>query len=124
MPRRAFEPCIPTRSPTVPTGSAWLHEIKHDGYRLIVRREGKRVRLFTRRGYDWSHRFPLIVDAALRIKAHSFVIDGEAVWCREDGVSDFEKLFGGMVDAEVMAYGFDLLELDGDDLRGEPLELR
>ena len=117
MPRREFEPCIPNRSADVPTGPEWLHEIKQDGYRLIVRREASRVRLFTRRGYDWSHRFPLIIEAALRIKARSFVIDGEAVWLREDGSSDFEMLFGGNVDAEVIAYGFDLLQLEGHDLR-------
>jgi bifunctional non-homologous end joining protein LigD len=53
-----FEPCIPTRSTKVPAGKDWLHEIKHDGYWPIVQREGKRVRLFTRNGYDWSDRYP------------------------------------------------------------------
>ena len=54
MLKNAFKPCIPTRGTKVPAGPDWLHEIKHDGYRLIVQREGKRVRLFTRNGYDWS----------------------------------------------------------------------
>ncbi|XIA62227.1 hypothetical protein ACFIOY_21605 [Bradyrhizobium sp. TZ2] len=58
MRRTAFEPCIPTPGTNVPNRPEWLHEIKHDGYRLIVQREGKRVRLFTRNGYDWSNRFP------------------------------------------------------------------
>ena len=49
-----YQPCIPTRGTKVPAGPDWIHEIKHDGYRLIVQREGKRVRLLTRRGYDWS----------------------------------------------------------------------
>jgi bifunctional non-homologous end joining protein LigD len=66
MSKYAFSPCIPTRGTKVPDRPEWLREIKHDGYRLIVQREGKRVRLFTRNGYDWSHRFPLIVEAALR----------------------------------------------------------
>lgn len=57
------EPCLPTSSKRVPVGPQWVHEIKHDGYRLWVRRQGARVRVFTRRGYDWSHRFPLIVEA-------------------------------------------------------------
>jgi bifunctional non-homologous end joining protein LigD len=54
MRNTAFEPCIPTRGTKVPSGPDWIHEIKHDGYRLIVQREGKRVRLFTRNGHDWS----------------------------------------------------------------------
>ena len=66
MRKPAFEPCIPTKAAKVPHRPEWLHEIKHDGYRLIVQREGKRVRLFTRNGHDWSDRFPLISEAALR----------------------------------------------------------
>jgi ATP-dependent DNA ligase len=63
--RVQYLPCIPTRGTEVPAGPDWFHEIKHDGYRLIVQREGKRVRLLTRRGYDWSDRYPLITQAAL-----------------------------------------------------------
>jgi ATP-dependent DNA ligase len=59
-----IEPCIPTAAAKVPEGPMWVHEIKYDGYRLIVRRSGDRVRLFTRRGYDWSDRYPSIVEAA------------------------------------------------------------
>jgi bifunctional non-homologous end joining protein LigD len=65
------EPCIPTRAFKPPVGPDWVHEIKHDGYRLIVRREGKAVRLFTRRGYDWTDRYPAIANAAGRIRAQS-----------------------------------------------------
>jgi ATP dependent DNA ligase domain len=57
-------PCIPTRAPKSPAGPGWVHEIKHDGYRLQVRREGEVVRLFTRRGYDWSGRYPAIAATA------------------------------------------------------------
>ena len=64
MLKSPFEPCIPTPGTKVPASKNWLHEIKHDGYRLIVQREGKRVRLFTRNGYDWSDRYPLITEAA------------------------------------------------------------
>jgi bifunctional non-homologous end joining protein LigD len=71
MPQRTFEPCIPTRGTKVPAGPDWIHEIKHDGYRLIVQREGKRVRLFTRNGHDWTDRYPLIVEAALRNQSSS-----------------------------------------------------
>ena len=63
----------------VPDRPEWIHEIKHDGYRLIIQRDGKRVRLWTRNGHDWSDRFPLISEAALRNRNSSFVIDGEAV---------------------------------------------
>src|SRR4051795_12661005 len=74
MRKTAFLPCIPTRATKVPAGQDWLHEIKHDGYRLIVHRDGKRVRLFTRNGYDWSDRYPLITEAALRMRSTSFVL--------------------------------------------------
>jgi ATP-dependent DNA ligase len=59
MLKSPYQPCIPTRGTKVPAGPDWFHEIKHDGYRLIVQREGKRVRLFTRNGHDWSDRYPL-----------------------------------------------------------------
>ena len=124
MPKIAFEPCIPTRGTQVPAGPDWLHEIKHDGYRLIVQREGKRVRLFTRNGHDWTARYPLIVDAALRNRQTSFVIDGEAVLLGVDGVSDFNGLHSRRHDDEVQLYAFDVLALDGDDLRKLPLHLR
>jgi bifunctional non-homologous end joining protein LigD len=74
MPKSPYQPCIPTRGTKVPAGKDWLHKIKHDGYRLIVQRDGDRVRLFTRNGYDWSARYPIIAEAALRNRAKSFVI--------------------------------------------------
>jgi bifunctional non-homologous end joining protein LigD len=85
MRKTAFDPCIPTPGKQVPVGPDWIHEIKHDGYRLIVQREGSRVRLFTRNGNDWTARYPLIVEAALRNRQTSFVIDGEAVLLGVDG---------------------------------------
>jgi bifunctional non-homologous end joining protein LigD len=124
MPRHLFEPCIPTRGTKVPSGAHWIHEIKHDGYRLIVQREGKRVRLFTRNGHDWTDRYPLIVEAALKNRATSFVIDGEAVLLGVDGVSDFDGLHSRKYDGEVQLYAFDCLALDGDDLRKLPLSMR
>ena len=68
-----IEPCLPTAGNKPRTGPEWVHEIKHDGYRLLVLREGDRVRLFTRRGSDWSKRYPRIVDAARKLKARSFM---------------------------------------------------
>ena len=121
---RGYGPCIPTRGTKVPAGPDWLHEVKYDGYRLIVQREGKRVRLFTRNGYDWTDRYPWIAEAALRNKSTSFVIDGEAVLLGVDGVSDFDGLHSRKFDTEVQLYAFDILALDGDDLRSLPLGMR
>src|SRR4051794_36675495 len=70
------EPCRPSKAAAPPSGPEWVHEIKHDGFRLLVRREGTRVRCFTRGGYDWADRFPAIVEAASRLRAQSFLIDG------------------------------------------------
>jgi ATP-dependent DNA ligase len=105
-------------------GPQWVHEIKHDGYRLIARKRGGRVRLFTRRGYDWTARYPLIHEAVAAIPAGSVVLDGEAVYCDNAGVSVFEKLHTGVYDRRVILYAFDLLELDGVDWRPNPLEVR
>jgi bifunctional non-homologous end joining protein LigD len=123
---KTFDFCLPAKSTIVPHGPDWLHEIKHDGYRyrLIVRRDGDRVRLFTRRGYDWSDRFPPIVEAARKLRTSYFVIDGEAVWLGEDGVSDFERLHYRKHNAEVRLVAFDLLMVGGDDLRSDPLHAR
>jgi bifunctional non-homologous end joining protein LigD len=114
-------PCIPTRANKVPSGVGWVHEIKHDGYRLQVRREGDTVRLFTRRGYDWSGRYPAIAATAAQLRARSFTLDGEAVVCGADGIAIFDALHRRGTVSEAMLYAVDLLELDGDDLRGLPL---
>jgi ATP-dependent DNA ligase len=119
-----YQPCIPTRGTAVPARPEWIHEIKHDGYRLIVQRDGNRVRLFTRNGHDWSDRFPLIAEAALRNRNSSFVLDGEAVLLDVNGRSDFTGLHSRRHDAEVQFYAFDILSLDGEDLRKLPLSMR
>jgi ATP-dependent DNA ligase len=124
LPLAFIPPCIPTWSRHAPVGRDRVHEIKHDGYRLMVRRQGARVRLFTRRGFDWSHRFPLIVEAAGSLRVISISIDGEAVVCGDDGISDFDRLHSQGWDSAVFLYAFDVLEIDGDDLRQEPLERR
>ena len=116
-----IEPCQPSKVARPPSGPLWVHEIKHDGYRLMVRRDGARVRCFTRNGHDWADRFPAIVDAALRIKASSFLIDGEAVVVSDDGRPDFHALRTRRTGHAVVLYAFDLIEHDGDDLRKLPL---
>jgi bifunctional non-homologous end joining protein LigD len=118
------DPCIPSRAPKPPSGPDWVHEVKHDGYRLIVRRDCAAVRLFTRRGYDWSDRYPAIANAAARLKARSFTLDGEAVVCGADGVAVFDALHRRGRIREAILQAFDLLELDGVDYRPLPLSRR
>src|SRR5258708_11859252 len=76
-----IEPCIPTRASKPPVGPQWIHEIKHDGYRMIARKRDGRVRLFTRNGFDWSDRYPRISAAVAALAPASFTIDREALWC-------------------------------------------
>jgi bifunctional non-homologous end joining protein LigD len=121
---KAFDFCIPTLGKKVPHTPDWIHEIKYDGYRLRLERDGDRVRLFTRNGYDWTKRFPWIVEAALKNRMKQFVIDGEAVILGVDGRSDFNALHSGKHNKEVQLYAFDMLAGDGDDVRQLPLSMR
>jgi ATP-dependent DNA ligase len=82
------------------------------------------VRLFTRHGYDWSKRYPLIAKALFSLRVRSIIIDGEAVCCGKDGRSDFDKLHSHCHDHEAVLYAFDVLELNGEDYRPYPLERR
>jgi bifunctional non-homologous end joining protein LigD len=121
---KRFEFCLPTMGKTVPAGPDWFHEIKYDGYRLRLERETDRVRLITKGGYDWSSRFPRIVEAALRNRSSQFVIDGEAIIRGVNGYSDFNALHSGRHNAEAELLAFDILAMDGDDLRELPLSMR
>ena len=121
---KAFDFCIPTRGKKVPHTPDWIHEIKYDGYRLRLERDGDRVRLFTRNGYDWTKRYPWIVESALKNWMKQFVIDGEAVILGVDGRSDFDALHSGKHNEEVQLYAFDMLAGDGDDMRQLPLSMR
>jgi bifunctional non-homologous end joining protein LigD len=121
---QGFEFRLPTKSTTVPTGPEWLHEIKYDGYRLRLEREGVRVRLITRGGHDWAKRYPWIVEAARKVRQTRFVLDGEAVVLCADGVSDFNALHSRKHDHEVQVGAFDIMAEDADDLRKLPLEQR
>jgi ATP-dependent DNA ligase len=119
-----YDFCLPTTAKAVPTGPDYIHEIKYDGYRLMVARSGDRVRLITKGGYDWSRRFPWIVEAALKNRQKHFVIDGEAVILGVDGYSDFNALHSGKHNDEVQPCALDVLAIDGDDLRSLPLSMR
>ena len=115
-------PAVTCRRP--PSGSNWIHEIKHDGYRLMARRDPVGIRLITRRGNDWSDRFPLVVEAVNHLKVRSCLIDGEVVCCDERGLATFQLLRHRRNEPQAFLYAFDLLELNGDDLRREPIEVR
>ena len=124
LPLGFIAPCLPTKAPQPPTGEAWLHEIKHDGFRVIARKDGARVRLYSRPGNDLTYRFPLIVESLARLPSRSCIIDGEAVCCGDDGVPSFDRIRHRRHDASVFLYAFDLIELNGDDLRRDALEVR
>jgi ATP-dependent DNA ligase len=119
-----FEFCLPTRATAVPSGPDWFHEVKYDGYRLRLERDGKRVRLITKGGHDWSKRYPWIVQAALKNRQSHFVVDGEAVILGVDGRSDFNALHSGKQNSEVQLCAFDVLAMGGEDLRALPLSMR
>jgi bifunctional non-homologous end joining protein LigD len=92
LPTRFIPPCLPSSGPRPPSGDLWLHEIKHDGFRVIARKNGKRVRFYSRPGNDLTSRFPLMVDAMARLRSRSCIIDGEAVACDENGIANFERI--------------------------------
>ena len=115
-----IEPCLPTLADTVPSGPQWAYEIKHDGFRFICCREGERVRVFSRNGRDWTDRVPLIAAALAKLRVKSVTLDGEGVVCRANGVSDFDRLraaVGRLGSRDAFLYAFDLLELDGENMR-------
>ena len=106
------------RAPRPPYGAIWLHEIKHDGFRAIARKDGLRVKIYSRPGNELTHRFPLLVEALARLRARSCIIDGKAVACGEDSIALFERIRYRRFNSSVFMYAFDLIELNGDDLRG------
>jgi bifunctional non-homologous end joining protein LigD len=119
-----IEPCLPTSAKQAPSGPEWLHEIKHDGFRGISRKDGERVRLYSRPGNDLTDRFPLIVEALAKLRPRSCIIDGEALACSDDGIADFERIRYRRHDTGVFLYAFDLIEIGGGDLRRDPLAVR
>jgi bifunctional non-homologous end joining protein LigD len=119
-----FEPCLPRPAKEPPSGPGWIHEIKHDGFRIVAHRDGDRVRLVTRNGYDFANRFPLAVAAVAGLPVRSCVLDGEAIAVDANGLSVFDLIRYRQHDHAVTLCAFDLLELDGEDLRRVPIETR
>jgi ATP-dependent DNA ligase len=119
-----IEPCLPSPAKVAPSGPDWIHEIKHDGFRLMARRDEAGVRLITRKGHDFSKRFPLVVAAVAALPMRSCLIDGEAIVSDESGLAVFELLRSFRHDHAAVFCAFDLLGLDGEDLRRLPIERR
>jgi bifunctional non-homologous end joining protein LigD len=124
LPAGFIAPCLPTRADRLPSGGQWLHEIKHDGFRVIARKNAAQVRLYSRPGNDLTHRFPLIVETLARLRSRSCIIDGEAVACDDNGVASFDLVRYHRANERILLYAIDLIELNGDDLRPDPLEGR
>jgi ATP-dependent DNA ligase len=107
-----------------PSGRGWVHEIKHDGFRILARRDERGLRLFTRNGYDFTARFPRIAEAISKLSVASCLIDGEAIVIGTTGLSVFDLLRYRQHDRAAILCAFDLIELDGKDLRRKALEER
>jgi bifunctional non-homologous end joining protein LigD len=121
-----IEPCKPTLKPKPPVGDKWQYEIKLDGYRAQLHLRGGKATVFTSTGLDWSDKFATIAEAAKQIPANAVVLDGEIVVQNEKGIPDFGALRAaiGREPHRLLFYAFDLLHLDGFDLRGAALSDR
>jgi len=124
-------PCLALLKSTPPAGPDWAFEIKWDGYRLAIHIEPKGVRILTRGGHDWTHRFPAIAAAAKELGVGTAILDGEAVVLNADGRSDFgalQRSLGGRggkrSSSESVLFAFDLLYFDGHDLTKTELSVR
>jgi bifunctional non-homologous end joining protein LigD len=121
-----IEPALATSIDKVPKGERWIHEIKFDGYRVQVHLVNEAVKVFTRRGNDWTKRFRKVADEAWQIDAGSAIIDGEIVIPAADGSTDFSVLQNELKSksTKIVMVAFDLLYLNGYDLRKLPLTER
>ena len=124
LPAGFIEPCRPTLVASPPAGPGWLHEMKHDGFRILARKQGERVEVWSRRGALFNDRFPRIAEAVGALPVDNALIDGEAVVFLPDGHSDFVALLTKEGGERASLVAFDLLDLEGDDYRDRPLEER
>jgi bifunctional non-homologous end joining protein LigD len=120
-----IEPALPTLKPWPPKGGDWLYEIKFDGYRVQLHVRDGQATVLSKNGADFTNRFPRIAAAAAELPVKSAIIDGEVVACDATGVPDFRALHGGNYSqTDLCVWAFDLLEIDGEDVRQMPLILR
>lgn len=127
LPRLKFiEPMAPALMEEPPAGNGWLHEIKHDGYRTQLHIQPSGIRAYTRNAFDWTTRYMPVIEAARSIQCTSAIIDGEMIVQDEQGRSDFHSLRGaiGSRPHDLVLMCFDLLHLNGRDLRSQPVEHR
>jgi bifunctional non-homologous end joining protein LigD len=121
LPPGFIKPCQPILARAVPAGDGWLHELKHDGYRVIAFKDDGRVRLWSRNGRDWSSEFAAITAAMHALPFRRVMLDGEAMAHCLDGLPDFHKLMSRDGQATACLYAFDLIWLEAQDLRGVEL---
>jgi bifunctional non-homologous end joining protein LigD len=112
-----------TLSQRAPTGPLWIHEVKHDGWRIVARRQDGRVRLWTRQANEVTERFSRIAAAVLVLPGGDLVLDGEAC-CQRDGRNHFECLLSSSGARSAHLVAFDVLEIDGEEVRRKPLAER
>jgi bifunctional non-homologous end joining protein LigD len=120
LPKGGIEPELATLVAEAPRGEEWLHEIKYDGYRVLCEVDQGQVHLWTRRGKDWSDRFRPVAEAAAHLPVRQALLDGEVVVLEADGRTSFQALqnaLSGGRDKDLVYFAFDLLYLDGYDLR-------
>jgi ATP-dependent DNA ligase len=116
-----YPPCLPPRILKAPFGERWVHEIELDGFCLIARRTGATVKLYSKRGCDWSKHYPLIAEGIGQLRVSSVVLDGEVMCFDQKGGHDFDALWNRAHDHHARLCAFDLLELNGEDYRQRPL---
>jgi ATP-dependent DNA ligase len=119
-----FEPCLPRKAKAPPNGAGWIHEIKHDGFRILAQKDGDQIKLITRNAYDFADRYRLIVDAIASLPVKSCIVDGEAIVVDQNGLSVFDLIRYRRHDNAATLCAFDVIELDGADLRWSPIEER
>ena len=119
-----IKPCLPCVALLPPKGEQWLHEIKHPGHRLIVRRDGSGIRLFAEQGEEWTSSFPHLVEAVGLLPVKSCILDGELVGSGEQGDPVSGPPADGATEASAAFYAFDLIEVNSFDLRRDRIEER
>jgi bifunctional non-homologous end joining protein LigD len=118
-------PCEPILRPRPPRGEAWLHEVKFDGFRTQLHKAGGEAKIYSKNGHDFTARYPAIVTALTSLPVRSAIIDAELTVCAADGAPEFYRLLMSRFDqGDLCAWAFDLLELDGEDLRQRAFEAR
>ena len=124
LPFKASKPMLASLKNTVPKGTQWIHELKFDGYRVLIFMENKRVRVLTRNGHDWSHKVPALIQSLEKWSPANMVLDGELVVFDEDGKTDFGALQAYLKEPkekDLSFVAFDLLAYGNQDLRSLPL---